>query len=77
MKAKDYDRIRTVMEVREGLGGHRVFPAGTERIVVECHAGREEGYAVGLAIRDDSWVTGFDYANVILTPEHFEIVDTD
>ena len=75
MKAKEYDRIRTLVEVREGFWRHRVFPAGTRGTIIECYSDPEEGYAVDLAVPDETSVTGFDYGNVILKPDQFEVVE--
>jgi hypothetical protein len=35
-----------------------------------------EGYAVDLAIEDDTLVGGYDFENVILKPDQFVVVDT-
>jgi len=75
MKAGIFDHIRILVEVQEGFPPHRVFPAGTEGTVIECYEEPEEGYAVDLAVPDTSSVTGFDYANVILMPEQFEVIE--
>jgi len=41
---------------------------------VECYEHPLEGYSVDLAIPDERWVSGFDYENVILYPDQFEVV---
>jgi len=46
---------------------------GTIGTVVECYED-PEGYAVDLAIPDETLVGGFSYENVILRPDQFEVV---
>ncbi len=72
MKANIYDAIITLFDVSTDFG-KRVIPKGTQGTIVECYE-NPEGYAVDLAIPDDKLVGGFDYENVILTPEQFELV---
>lgn len=69
-----YDAIRTLVDVNSDFRPSRVILAGTRGAVVECYR-EPEGYAVDLAIPDDSLVGGFDYENVILTREQFEITE--
>jgi hypothetical protein len=45
-------------------------------VVVEGYDTPLEGYAVDLAIEDDTLVGGYDHENVILYPEQFDVVDT-
>lgn len=52
-----------------------VIPRGTHGTVVECYDQPTEGYAVDLAIPDDSLEGGFRYENVILIPGQFVVQD--
>jgi hypothetical protein len=74
MKASKYDLIRTLVEVQSDFGRDRIMPVGSEGTVVECYTDPVEGYAVDIMIPDDSLVGGFDYENVILLPDQFEVV---
>lgn len=71
MKAKRYDGITTLVDIQANFG-KRLIPKGTEGSIVECYK-NPEGYAVDLAIPDESSVTGYDYENVILYPEQFTV----
>jgi hypothetical protein len=73
MKANLYDGIITLVDVYIDFS-KRMIPKGTQGTIVECYE-NPEGYAVDLAIPDRKWVGGFDYENVILTPDQFEIVN--
>ncbi len=73
MKAKPYDGIITLVDIKTNYAGI-VIPKGTNGSIVECYE-NPEGYAVDLAIADDSLVTGYDYENVILYPEQFKIIN--
>ena len=72
MKTNIYDAIITLFNVSTNFG-KQIIPKGTQGTIVECYED-SEGYAVDLAIPDDKLVGGFDYENVILTPEQFELV---
>ena len=74
-KATPNDLIRTFVDVTADFSD-RVIPAGTEGVVVEPYDTPMEGYAVDLAIEDDTLVGGYDHENVILYPEQFIVVDT-
>jgi len=73
MKAKTYDEIETLADISLD-NGNRVIPKGTRGTVVECYNSSQEGYAIDLAIPDNSSISGFDYENVTLCPEQFELV---
>jgi hypothetical protein len=73
MKAKLYDGIIILVDISVDSGQH-IISKGTEGTIVECYE-NPEGYAVDLAIPDDSSVTGYDYENVILYPEQFRVVN--
>lgn len=76
MKAAIYDKIKTTVEVQGGFS-KRIYPAGTEGVVVERYEQPEEGYAVDIAIPDETLVGGFDYENVILFPDQFVVIKDD
>ncbi len=73
MKAKMYDGIRTLVDVKGDLSG-RLIPKGTRGAIVECYSDPVEGYDVDLAIPDSSLAGGSDYENVTLYPEQFEVI---
>lgn len=73
MKAKLDDEIETLVDISLD-NGNRILPKGLRGTVVECYDEPQEGYAVDLAIPDQSSISGFDYENVILFPEQFELV---
>jgi hypothetical protein len=50
-----------------------IIPKGTCGTVVECYEQPEEGYAVDVAIPDDSLAGGVRFENVVLKPEQFEV----
>ena len=74
MKASSNDRIRTVVDVTADFSD-RVIPAGTEGVIVEAYETPRKGYAVDLGIEDDTLVGGYDFENVVLGPEQFEVVE--
>lgn len=73
MKAKLYDEIITLVDI-ETNSVRNIIPKGTKGSIVECYK-NPEGYAVDLAIPDDSLVTGYDYQNVILYPQQFKVIN--
>lgn len=73
MKAKLYAQIRTLVEVQADFS-NRVIPKGILGTVVECYE-NPEGYAVDLAIPNESFVGSFEYENVILCPDQFIVID--
>ncbi|MGZ7031953.1 MAG: hypothetical protein ACXVIJ_08270 [Thermoanaerobaculia bacterium] len=75
MKASENDRVRTLVPVEADFSD-AIVPAGTTGTVVDCYAS-PEGYAVDLAIPDDSLVGGFRYQNVVLRPDQFELIRGD
>ena len=74
MKAKVYDWIKTTVDV-PGFVIKRIIPKGTEGTIIEAYNHPREGYAVDLAIPDDSLVGGFKFDNVILHPDQFTVLD--
>ena len=73
MKAKADNHIKTLIEVESGFRD-RIIPKGTFGVIIECYE-NPEGYAVDLAIPDPSLVGDFNYENVILEPDQFEVVE--
>jgi hypothetical protein len=74
MKASPNDRVRTLVDVTADFYD-RVIPAGTGGVIVEAYDTPREGYAVDLEIEDDTLVGGYDFENVVLGPEQFEVVE--
>ena len=72
MKAKLYDKIQTLIDVPADFDA-RIIPKNTEGTIVECYE-EPEGYAVDLAIPNSDLVGGFEYENVVLTPEQFRVI---
>lgn len=73
MKAKLYDGIITLVDIQTHFGKN-IIPKGTQGSIVECYK-NPEGYAVDLAIPDETLITGYNYENVILYPEQFRITN--
>ena len=73
MKAQMYDLVRILVPVQSDLPTHRIIPAGSLGGVVDCYE-HPEGYAVDLKVQDPTRITGWDYENVVLTPDQFEVV---
>lgn len=74
MKAKVDDRIRTLVDVLTGAVSHRIIPVGTEGAIVESYEHPLEGYAVDVAIPDETQISGYSYENVILYPDQFVVL---
>lgn len=72
MKAKLYDTIQTLIDVPADFD-ERIIPKNTQGTIVECYED-PEGYAVDLAIPNSHLVGGFEYENVVLTPEQFMVI---
>ncbi len=73
MKAKVYDCIKTTVDV-PGFVIKGIIPKGTQGTIIEAYNHPKEGYAVDLAIPDDSLVGGFKFDNVILYPDQFTVM---
>lgn len=73
MKASVYDKIKLLMDVQSEFSD-QAFPRGTIGTIVECYEKPKEGYAVDVALPDGNLVGVFDYDNVILYPDQFEII---
>lgn len=69
------DSVKTRVQVQSEFG-ERTIPAGTVGTIVDVvrTAAGEEAFAVDIAIPNAESVTGFDYDNVLLTPDLFEVV---
>lgn len=65
--------IRTIVPLKSEFSD-RTIPSGTKGTVVECYP-NPEGYAVDLALSDETFVGGFVYENMILSPHQFVIVE--
>lgn len=74
MKASLNDLVRLLVDMPNDRGD-RIIPKGSEGGVVECFHRPSEGYAVDFPIPDDRLVGGFDYENIIVAPDQFEVVD--
>lgn len=72
MKAKIYDSIKTLVSVSTDFGD-RTIPTGALGTIVECYE-QPEGYAVDLAIPNHKLVGGYQYENIILTPDQFAVI---
>jgi hypothetical protein len=73
MKALEYSKVRTSVEIYSNYL-NRIIPVGTEGTVIECYKDPQEGYAVDIAMPDGNELTGYQYDNVILCPNQFELV---
>ncbi len=76
MKAKLYDRIKTLVDVKGDLSS-RTYPAGTIGTVVDCYERPVEGYAVDIATPDETSVTGFSYDNIVVYAEDIVVLKPD
>lgn len=74
MKAKVYDCIRTLEDVESDFTD-RIIPQETIGTIIECYILPQEGYSVDLAIPNKSLVGGYEFENVILLPQQFEVVN--
>jgi hypothetical protein len=72
-KASVDDSVELLVEVPSDFHDE-LIPRGTRGVVVERYEHPKEGYAIDLAIPDDSLVGGFRYENVVLSPEQFAVV---
>lgn len=71
MKARVHDKVILTEPVRSDFRDE-IMPVGTEGVIVEAYED-PEGYAVDLAIRDESLVGDHRYENVILKPHQFRV----
>ena len=76
MKARVYDKVVLTVDVPSQFRD-AVIPKGSSGAVIEVYEKPEEGYAVDVAIPDESLVGGFRYDNLVLTPDQFVVVPTD
>jgi hypothetical protein len=74
MKAQVYDRIQTITDIKIKFS-QRSIPKGTIGTILECYKYPQENYSVDLTIPDSTISGGFDYENVILSPEQFIVVN--
>jgi hypothetical protein len=75
MKAKLYDKIKILMDV-PGDFSDRIILKDTVGTIVECYE-NPEGYAIDLAIPNSRLVGGFEYENVVLTPQQFIVLSRE
>lgn len=75
MKAKLYDKITTLTPINSDFNSV-VIPENTEGVIVECYE-NPEGYAVDIALPNIDLVGGFQYTNVILMPEQFQVISEE
>ena len=73
MKAQIYDRIETLVDIHEKFS-KRLIPKGTIGTVTEYYERPKERYGVDLKIKDEAAFGGFDYENVLLYPEQFQVI---
>jgi hypothetical protein len=77
MKPKLYDAIRILLDISADFDHqNRIIPKGTEGTVVECYE-NPDMCAIDLAIPNERLIGGFEYENVILSPEQFVVVDRE
>ena len=74
MKANVWDQVRLLVDVPGQMSDRDVIPAGTLGAVIEMYESPSEGYAVDVAVPDADSVTGYEYDNVLLTPDQFVVV---
>lgn len=77
MKAKVYSRVVLTEDVWSGWSSpqDRLVPRGTRGTVVECYEKPCEGYAVDVEFPDETLPSGYDFDNIILRPEQFDVLD--
>jgi hypothetical protein len=73
MRISLYARVKIVIDVH-GDFSKRLIPSGTEGVVVDCH-GEPDFYPIDVAFPSEDFVGGFEYDNVTLTIEQFEVID--
>jgi hypothetical protein len=77
MKPKLYDAISILLDISADFDHqNRIIPKDTEGTIVECYE-NPDMYAIDLAIPNERLIGGFEYENVILSPEQFVVVDRE
>lgn len=76
VKAREWDRVILTVDVPSGFRDV-IIPEGTTGGVIEAYEQPTECYAVDVNIPDESSLSGFQYDNVILYPDQFDLVPTD
>ncbi|MGB3533764.1 MAG: DUF4926 domain-containing protein [Microcoleaceae cyanobacterium] len=74
MKAQIYDRIEIITDIKIKFS-QRSIPQGTIGTIIECYKYPKESYSVDLTIPDSTVSGGFDYENLILSPEQFIVAN--
>ncbi len=72
MKPQLDDRIKTLIDISADFSD-RVIPKDSLGNIVECYE-NPEGYAVDITLPNPRLVGGFEYENVVLTPQQFIVV---
>jgi hypothetical protein len=72
MKPQFDDRIKTLIDIPADFSD-RIIPKESLGTIVECYE-NPEGYAVDIALPNPHLVGGFEYENVVLTPQQFVVV---
>ncbi|HJT92533.1 MAG TPA: hypothetical protein VJ777_11400 [Mycobacterium sp.] len=76
MKAREWDTVVLTVDVPSEFRD-AIIPKGTTGGVIEAYEQPTECYAVDVSIPDASSLSGFQYDNVILYPDQFNVVPTD
>ncbi|MBN3511991.1 hypothetical protein JYB55_24480 [Mycolicibacterium septicum] len=76
MKAQARDTVVLTVDVPSEFR-YAILPKGTTGVVIEAYEQPTEGYAADVNIPDESSLSGFQYDNVILYPDQFDVVPTD
>lgn len=72
MKPQLDDKIKTLIDIPADFSD-RIIPKESLGIIVECYE-NPEGYAVDIALQNLRFVGGFEYENVVLTPQQFIVI---
>ncbi|MEL7036892.1 MAG: DUF4926 domain-containing protein [Cyanobacteria bacterium J06592_8] len=73
MNVKIYDRIETIVDIEEKFS-KRLIPKGTIGTVTEYYERPKQAYGVDLKIKDEAAFGGYDYENVLLYRDQFQVV---
>ncbi|MDY7023078.1 MAG: DUF4926 domain-containing protein [Cyanobacteriota bacterium] len=73
MNVKIYDRIETIVDIEDKFS-KRLIPKGTIGTVTEYYERPKQAYGVDLKIKDEAAFGGYDYENVLLYQDQFQVV---
>jgi len=59
------------------MAGFGVLPLGTKGTIIERYDHPEEGYAVDVALPNDTQPSGYFYDNVVLKRDQFRVVNEE